>query len=90
MTYPAENFYPGFDVPRSPRRRTGLAVLATIVAEAVRKAVAHYKTFRRERTTIRQLSLLDDVTLRDIGLNRGQIEAAARSAALAQQVKTQR
>ena len=62
MTYPAENFYPGFDVPRSPRRRTGLAVLATIVAEAVRKAVAHYKTFRRERTTIRQLSLLDDAT----------------------------
>jgi uncharacterized protein YjiS (DUF1127 family) len=89
MTYPAENFYPGFDVPRSPRRRTGLIALATTLVDAVRKAVAHYNTFRRERATVRQLSMLDDATLRDIGLDRGQIPAAARAAALTQPPKAQ-
>ncbi len=90
MTYPSENFYPGFEAPRSSRGRIGLTRFTAVVVEAVSTAMAHYDTFRRERATIRQLSMLDDATLRDIGLNRGQIEAAARSAALAQRDSSRR
>ena len=98
MTYPAENFYPAIEPRRSsPGTRSdadrAFDVASRKAAAAIERTrlaagslVETYDHWRRVRETIRQLSLLDDAALRDIGLHRGQIPGVARDHAL----KTQR
>ena len=53
--------------------RTGIAGLAV----CVRRTIAHVVAWHRQRATIRALGALDDAALKDIGLSRGGIDAAA-------------
>jgi uncharacterized protein YjiS (DUF1127 family) len=94
MTYPSENFYPAIEARRSSG---GLGADCVEAFEAVsRRAAAavertrltagflaeSYTYWRCVRETSRQLSVLDDATLRDIGLHRSQIMHVARRLAL--------
>ena len=97
MIYPTENFYPAIEPRRSASRLgndCGRAFEAASrkAAAAIERTrltadslVETYTYWRRVRETTRQLSLLDDTTLRDIGLHRDQIPYVARRLALAKQ-----
>lgn len=97
MTYSSENFSPAI-AARKPSSRLGadggqaFAVASRKAAAAVERArwtagslVETYAYWRSVRETTRQLSLLDDAALRDIGLHRGQIPTVARRLALKKQ-----
>lgn len=86
MTYPSQNFYPAFEtISRSggfDRVVTGFAeAVAERVKSAIGGSIANYAYWRRVRATTRQLSMLDDKMLKDIGLHRSQITEAARRVA---------
>ena len=59
----------------------GITVAVNQTWAVVQRAAARVAYRHRVNRTIRELSALDDRTLSDIGLQRGQIEAVARSAA---------
>jgi uncharacterized protein YjiS (DUF1127 family) len=95
VTYPIENFYPAIE-PRRASNRLGngraFEVASRKAAAAVERTrltadflAESYAYWRCVRETSRQLSVLDDVTLRDIGLHRSQIPHVARRLALAKQ-----
>jgi uncharacterized protein YjiS (DUF1127 family) len=94
MTYPSENFYPAIEARKSSggvmtdcveafegvSRRAAAAVERTrLTAEYLAESYAYWRCMRE---TSRQLSGLDDATLRDIGLHRSQIMHVARRLAL--------
>lgn len=97
MTYPIENFYPAIEPRRSSNRLGNDCGRAFEVASRKAAAVVErtrltadflaesYTYWRCVRETSRQLSVLDDATLRDIGLHRDQIPYVARRLALAKQ-----
>lgn len=82
MTYPSDNFYPGFGAGTSPRTGIFTPWLARLRA-AVEDALAELAYWRSVHETTRQLAQLDDAILRDIGLHRSHIALAARRMAQA-------
>ncbi len=58
--------------------RAGIAQRALAV---LRGAVAHYRRYRLERRTYRELDALSDRELEDLGLNRAMLRSIAREAA---------
>lgn len=94
MTYPSENFYPAIEARRSSvGLGTGCVQVVQVAShpvaaaikrarKAVESAIEAYTYWRNVRVTTRQLSLLDDATLHDIGLHRSQIMYVARRLAL--------
>jgi uncharacterized protein YjiS (DUF1127 family) len=68
---PSGNAKPVFPVRVDPSRRVRVRPRLDVVGRFLR--------WRRRRASRIVLSALDDRTLRDIGVNRGEIEAAVRS-----------